>query len=318
MSMMPAAAHAATATLAEPAAAATDAAAPVRGADTGLTIWCDGRLGPMGQFDIALNTHALHYGTAVFEGIRSYASADGAVVFRLPEHIARMQRGAAALGAEFDAAAVTAAVPAVLRSNQQRDAYVRPLFWFGAGLGLDLNRIERHVMVATVPWTPHLGERGVRMSASPFVRNSSRAIPPLKLSGAYINSILAKREAATRGFDDALFCDAAGNVVEGTGVNVFMVKAGRVIAVAHPDALAGITRDTVIELANAETRPVSLAELKDADEVFVTGTSAEVVAVTALDEQTWSPGPVTAALRAEYLRVVRGESPAHLHWLTPV
>jgi branched-chain amino acid aminotransferase len=322
MSMMSPNTHAAAATPADPAPAPAQAVAasptPVRGADTGLEVWCDGRTGPMDRFDIALNTHALHYGTGVFEGIRSYATADGAAVFRLPEHIARMQRGVAVLGAEFDTAAVAAAVPAVLRRNRQRDAYIRPLFWFGAGLGLDLGRIERHVMVATVPWTPHLGERGVRMAVSPYVRNSARAIPPLKLSGAYINSILAKREAAARGFDDALFCDAAGQVVEGTGVNVFMVKAGRVHAVAHPDALEGITRDTVMQLAGADARPVSLAELKDADEVFVTGTSAEIVAVTALDDQTWSPGPVTAELRALYFKVVRGESPDHRHWLTPV
>jgi branched-chain amino acid aminotransferase len=284
-----------------------------------LNLWFDGRIGPQDQLAAPLTTHAMHYGTAVFEGIRCYATPDGAAVFRLPEHLARMSRGAEAFGAKFDEHEAFAAVIAVLQSNRHRDAYVRPLLWYGTGsLGLDVAPLSRHLMVASMPWAPHLGDKPVRLTVSPFRRNRAESMPPLKLSGAYVNSILAKREAAGRGYDDALFIDDAGFVVECTGVNVFMVKGGQVIAVDHPDALPGITRDTVVELAGAASRPVTLEELLEADEVFLTGTSAEVMPVAALDRKDYGATPVADELRARYLRVVRGGSPAHARWLTPV
>ena len=284
-----------------------------------LNLWFDGRIGPQDQTHAPLTTHAMHYGTAVFEGIRSYATPDGAAVFRLPEHLERMRKGAEALGVGFDVNEAAAAVIAVLRSNHHRDAYVRPLLWYGTGsLGLDVAPLSQHLMVASMPWKPHLGEQPVRLTVSPFRRNRAEAMPPLKLSGAYVNSILAKREAAGRGYDDALFVDDTGFVVECTGVNVFLVKTGKVTAVEHPDALPGITRDTVAELAGAASRPVTLEELLEADEVFLTGTSAEVMPVAALDRRDYGATPVANQLRARYLRVVRGGSPAHARWLTPV
>ncbi|WP_146908045.1 aminotransferase class IV [Arenimonas daejeonensis] len=284
-----------------------------------LNLWFDGRIGPQDQLAAPLTTHAMHYGTAVFEGIRSYATPDGAAVFRLPEHLERMRKGAEAFGAKFDVNEAAAAVIAVLQSNHHRDAYIRPLLWYGTGsLGLDVAPLSKHLMVASMPWKPHLGDKPVRLTVSPFRRNRADAMPPLKLSGAYVNSILAKREAGSRGFDDALFLDDAGFVVECTGVNVFLVKAGQVTAVEHSDALPGITRDTIVELAGAASRPVTLEELLEADEVFLTGTSAEVMPVAALDRKDFGATPVADELRARYLRVVRGGSPAHARWLTPV
>jgi branched-chain amino acid aminotransferase len=284
-----------------------------------LNLWFDGRIGPQDQLAAPLTTHAMHYGTAVFEGIRSYATPDGAAVFRLPEHLERMRKGAEAFGATFDVIEAAAAVIAVLQSNHHRDAYIRPLLWYGTGsLGLDVAPLSKHLMVASMPWKPHLGDKPVRLTVSPFRRNRAEALPPLKLSGAYVNSILAKREAGSRGFDDALFIDDAGFVVECTGVNVFLVKNGQVIAVEHPDALPGITRDTIVELAGAASRPVTLEELLEADEVFLTGTSAEVMPVAALDRKDYGATPVADELRARYLRVVRGGSPTHAHWLTTV
>lgn len=284
-----------------------------------LSLWFDGRIGPQDQLSAPLTTHAMHYGTAVFEGIRSYATPDGAAVFRLPEHLERMRKGAEAFGAKFDITEAAAAVIAVLQANRHRDAYIRPLLWYGTGsLGLDVAPLSRHLMVASMPWKPHLGDKPVRLTVSPFRRNRAEALPPLKLSGAYVNSILAKREAGSRGYDDALFVDDANFVVECTGVNVFLVKGGKVVAVEHPDALPGITRDTIVELAGATSRPVPLEELLDADEVFLTGTSAEVMPVAALDRKDYGATPVADELRARYLRVVRGGSPAHARWLTPV
>ena len=255
----------------------------------------------------------------MFEGIRSYATADGAAVFRLDEHLARMQRGAEALGMAFDRKQAADAVLETLRANHQRDAYIRPLQWYGeGGLGLDVAPLHSHLMVATLPWSSHLGTHRVRLTRSRFRRTPATSVPALKLCGNYVNSILAKREASLRGFGEALFADADGNVVECTGENVFMVKHGHVIAVAHPDALPGITRDTVIALTGAHSRQVSVAELHDADEVFLTGTSAEIAAVEALDDTAYRDNPVTRELQALYARLVRGQEISHRHWLTPV
>lgn len=285
-----------------------------------LMQFCDGEIAEAGAFSVPLTSHALHYGTGVFEGIRSYATDDGgAAVFRLREHLERMRKGAEALGMRFDIGQATEAVLATLRANAHRDAYIRPLLWFNAGgLGLDVDKLSERLMVATLPWTSHLGTHRVRLTVSPFRRNPAKALPPLKLCGNYVNSILAKREATQRGFGEAMFVDDHGFVVECTGENVFMVKDGRVTAVEHGDALPGITRDTVIQLTAAESRPVRLEELKAADEVFLTGTSAEIARVDAIDDRVFGASPFGDALAARYADVVRGRSEAQRGWLTRV
>lgn len=284
-----------------------------------LTLWFDGRLGRSDTLAAPLTTHALHYGTGVFEGIRSYATPSGAAVFRLRDHLDRMRRGADAFGVPFAYAEAEAATLAVLRANKHRDAYIRPLLWLGTGsLGLDVAPLSQHMMVATMPWSSHLGGHRVRLTVSPYRRNPASALPPLKLCGNYVNSILAKREASSRGFGEALFVDDNGFVVECTGENVFLIKNGEVIAVEHGDALPGITRTTVIELTGAQSRPVTLEELLDADEVFLTGTSAEIAAVDALDAREFGANPSTQEISRLYQRVVRSESSAHAKWLTEV
>ncbi|MBS3958253.1 MAG: aminotransferase class IV [Xanthomonadaceae bacterium] len=285
-----------------------------------LMQFCDGEIAAAEAFSVPLTSHALHYGTGVFEGIRSYATDDGgAAVFRLPEHLERMKKGAEALGMKFDVTQATGAVLATLRANGHRDAYIRPLLWFNAGgLGLDVDKLSERLMVATLPWTSHLGTHRVRLTVSPFRRNPAKALPPLKLCGNYVNSILAKREATQRGFGEALFVDDDGFVVECTGENVFLVKDGRVTAVAHGDALPGITRDTVIQLTGAESRPVRIEELKAADEVFLTGTSAEIARVEAIDERLFAASPFGDALAARYADIVRGRAETARGWLTRV
>jgi branched-chain amino acid aminotransferase len=285
-----------------------------------LMQFCDGEIAEAEAFSVPLTSHALHYGTGVFEGIRSYATDDGgAAVFRLREHLERMRKGAEALGMKFDVAQATEAVLATLRANGHRDAYIRPLLWFNAGgLGLDVDKLSERLMVATLPWTSHLGTHRVRLTVSSFRRNPAKALPPLKLCGNYVNSILAKREATQRGFGEALFVDDGGFVVECTGENVFMVKDGKVTAVEHGDALPGITRDTVIQLTGAESRPVRIEELRAADEVFLTGTSAEIARVEAIDERVFHASPFGDALTARYADVVRGRKEAHRGWLTRV
>ena len=284
-----------------------------------LMQWCDGEIANAETFSAPLTSHALHYGTGVFEGIRAYATDAGAAVFRLPEHLERMRKGADVLGMQFDVAQATEAVLSTLRANGHTDAYIRPLLWFGGGgLGLDVEKLSSRLMVATMPWTSHLGTHRVRLTVSSFRRNSAKSLPPLKLCGNYVNSILAKREATARGFGEALFIDDAGLVVECTGENVFMVKDGRVTAVEHGDALPGITRDAVIQLTGADSRPVAFDELRDADEVFLTGTSAEIAQVEAIDERVFGASPRSAEIAALYADVVRGNREAQRGWLTSV
>lgn len=282
-------------------------------------LWFDGELADADALQADLSTHAMHYGSGVFEGIRSYATRSGAAVFRLPEHLERMRKGAELLGIAFDAAQATEAVLQALRANGHRDAYIRPLAWVGAGsFGLDVAGHAQHLMVATTPTLVHLGGAKARMTVSPWRRNPASSLPPLKLCGAYVNSILAKREAKSRGFDEALFVDEAGYVVECTGANVFVVKDGRVTAVEHRDALPGITRDTLIALTGAQSRLVTLEELCDADEVFACGTAAEVAPIAAADDRVYGDNPVGRELSALYARTVRGEEAASQAWLTPI
>ncbi len=279
--------------------------------------WFDGALVAADSLQAGLTTHAMHYGSGVFEGIRAYATDDGAAVFRLPEHLERMRKGAEMFGLPFDPAQATAAVLATLRANRHRDAYIRPLAWFGEGsFGLDVEGHVPHMMVATTATSVHLNGTRARLGVGKWRRNPSDSLPPLKLCGSYVNSILAKREAKARGFDEALFTDREGLVVECTGANVFMVKDGRLTAVAHGDALDGITRDSLLQLSGAEARAVPLAELLEADEVFACGTAAEVAPVAQIEDRRYGDNPVTRELAELYGRVVRGHEAAWRHWLT--
>ncbi len=284
-----------------------------------LKLWFDGEIADATTLQADLTTHAMHYGSGVFEGIRCYATAQGAAVFRLPDHLQRMRKGAELLGIDFDIAQATEATLQTLRANRHRDAYIRPLAWVGAGsFGLDVAGHTQHLMVATTPTLVHLAGANTLMTVSPWRRNPASSLPPLKLCGAYVNSILAKREAKSRGFDEALFVDDHGFVVECTGANVFLVKEGRITAVEHRDALPGITRHTLIALTGAISRTVTLDELRDADEVFACGTAAEVAPIAAVDDRRFGDNPVSRELAALYARVVRGEESASQAWLTPV
>jgi branched-chain amino acid aminotransferase len=310
----------ATATLERPAPHADTARANAAANDASPKLWFDGELVDASQLQAALNTHALHYGSGVFEGIRAYATKRGAAVFRLPEHLERMRKGAELLGMTFDEAQATEAVLSTLRANRHGDAYIRPLAWYGEGsFGLDVAGHPQHLMVATSSTNVHLGGNRTRVSVSSWRRNPASSLPPLKLCGAYVNSILAKREVKARGFDEAMFADDDGFVVECTGANLFIVRDGRVTAVEHRDALPGITRDTLIRLIGAESRAVSLEELRDADEVFACGTAAEVTPIAEIDGRIYdADSPVAGEIAAVYARTVRGESSWSSGWLTEV
>jgi branched-chain amino acid aminotransferase len=283
-------------------------------------LWFNGTLQKKDSSARSILDHGLHYGTGVFEGIRCYKTEKGPAVFRLDAHLERLLRGGRLLGMELDAEELRDAIFQTLEANGHGNAYIRPIAYYGAGgLGLDVDPLKMDVAVATMPWKSHLGEAGdtgVRLTVSPFQRISSGAIPPAKLCGVYVNSVMAKLESRRRGFDEALFVDGDGMVCECTGENVFAVFGGEVVAVSHPDALDGITRASVIEMASAEERAMTLKELLTADEVFLTGTSAEIAAVSELDGRVFGPGMVTKGLQALYQDVVHGRSPDHAGWLS--
>ena len=303
-------------TATRPAPASATAAAPA----PKPRLWFDGALADVDALQADLTTHAMHYGSGVFEGSRSYATDDGgAAVFRLPEHLERMRRGCELLGMDFAVARATEAIRATLRANGHRDAYIRPLAWYGGGsFGLDVEGHPQHLMVSTTATLVHLAGARASVGVSRWRRNPADSLPPLKLCGGYVNSILAKRESKGRGFDEALFVDAGGRVVECTGANVFMVKDGRLTAVEHPDALPGVTRHTLIALSGAESRAVSLEELYEADEVFACGTAAEVAPIARIEDREYGDNPVSRELVALYARVVRGREAEYRHWLTAV
>ena len=259
--------------------------------------------------------------TAPVSSKASGATDHGPAIFRLDAHMTRFAAGAAALSMSVDIEKMGAAALELLRRNDQQSAYIRPISYYDrGGLSLDVDQLETRSVVATLPWTSHLGDSaqhaGVKLRTGSIRRTSSQAVPPLKLTGNYVNSILAKLEATRADYDEALFTDDQGMVCEATGENVFMINNGRITAVAHPDALPGITRATVMELTGAEERSVSLDELRQADEVFLTGTSAEVAWVSKLDGRHFEKKSISLDVARLYQDVVHGRDLSHRNWLT--
>ncbi len=286
-----------------------------------LIVWVDGQSYSHEMPQASLMAHGLHYGTGVFEGIRCYPTDRGPAIFRLDAHMTRFAAGADALSMPVDVDEMGAAALELLRRNDQQAAYIRPISYYDrGGLSLDVDQLVPRSVVATLPWTSHLGDAaqsvGVKLRTGSVRRTSAKAVPPLKLTGNYTNSILAKLEATRANYDEALFTDERGMVCEATGENVFMVNNGQITAVAHPDALPGITRATVMALTGAEERPVSLDELRQADEVFLTGTSAEVAWVAKLDGREFEQNKTSQEVARLYQDVVHGRDSSFNDWLT--
>ncbi|HEX5051687.1 MAG TPA: branched-chain amino acid transaminase [Planctomycetota bacterium] len=296
--------------------------------------WLDGEAVPSAQAVVPVMTHTLHYGLGVFEGIRAYDGTNGSAVFRLREHIERLQRSAAMchIHLPFAVDALGAACTQTLQKNKLAAGYVRPMAFVddgSRGLGAGNNRIR--VAIVVWPWGHYLGEdgmqRGIRAQVSSTVRMSARSfLPKGKINGQYVNSILAKRAARHAGYEEAILLDEAGDVAEATGENLFVVRRGTLITppLSQP-ILAGITRDSVLTFAHAlglEAREERFARdtLYTADEVFLTGTAAEITPVREIDGHVignGARGPVTERLQATFFDAVRGRMPEYSHWLTP-
>jgi branched-chain amino acid aminotransferase len=296
-------------------------------------IWLDGKLVDWDDAKVHVLTHALHYGIGVFEGIRAYVGADGrGAVFRLREHVQRLFDSAHIVLMEipFSKEQVTEACLDVLRQNKMKEGYLRPLAFFGYGsMGVGaINPVQ--VCVAAWPWGAYLSEeglkKGIRAKISSFSRmhvnvNMVRA----KVTGQYVNSFLANREAAMAGYEEAILLDTDGYVAEGSGENLFIVKDGTLFtpALSSP-VLSGITRDSVLRIAKDLGVPIAEQKftrdtLYLADELFMTGTAAEVTPVREVDNRrigSGSPGPVTKKIQDTYFRAVRGEEARYREWLT--
>ena len=295
-------------------------------------IWKDGELVPWEEATTHVLSHALHYGTGVFEGIRAYETPDGPALFRLEDHMRRLERGAKAyhIPMPYSADDLAKAAKEVVASNNLDSAYVRPLVFLGLGsMGLNPKGAAAHTIVAAWRWGAYLGDEGMRNGIRVRVSSWRRIdhhslVPSAKGTGGYLNSILARLEADAGGYDEALLLNSKGFIAEGSGENVFMVREG-LIHTPPPDAgaLRGITHDTVRTLLRDEGHDVvetnmTRADLYYADEVFFTGTAAEVTPVREVDDRpvgTGKPGPVTRQAQELYMATVTGRLDAYRHWL---
>ena len=292
----------------------------------------DGRMVPYDEANVHVLTHSLHYGLAVFEGIRCYRCGDGrSAIFRLREHVRRLYDSAHIMEMRipFAQEELVEVCAAVVRINHLDECYVRPIAFYGEGeMGLSARGNKVRVAVACWPWGAYLGDesqkRGVRLKTSSFVRfHHNSLMPSAKTSGHYINSILAGYEARRNGYDEALLLDVGGYVAEGSGENIFVVRDGVVLTPPLCSVLPGITRDAAIRILRDEHIPVveqlfARDSVYVADEAFMTGTAAEVTPVRELDDRqigSGSPGPVTKRLQELFSAAVRGQNSRYSGWL---
>ncbi|MDY6768997.1 MAG: branched-chain amino acid transaminase [Candidatus Nanohaloarchaea archaeon] len=299
------------------------------------TIWMDGDLVPWDEAQVHVLTHALHYGSAVFEGIRAYDTGDVTAVFRLDAHLDRFFNSAEPYGIDipFSREEVETAIYDVIQENELDSAYVRPIAFYGyEELGVNPSECPVRVAIAAWPWGAYLGEdaieNGVAVQVSSWRKYRSDMIPTnAKTTGAYVNSLLATTEADRRGFRESILLDADGYVAEGPGENLFLVRDGTVIT---PDLsssiLEGVTRKSVITMAEdlgyeVVERRVARGELYSADELFFTGTAAEVTPIRQVENVEvgeGTKGPVTDELQQAFFDTVNGETEEYSDWLFPV
>ena len=294
-------------------------------------VWMNGRQVDWQDATIHVLTHALHYGTGVFEGIRCYETSRGPGVFRLRDHLERMDRSARIFMMEmpYSCDELIEATHELIRVNGLRSCYVRPIAFrgFGGEMGVNPEQNPIDVAIAVWAWGTYLGDdalkNGVRMTISSWRRHDPNIIPPsAKVTGGYINSSMAKLEAVHKGFDEAIMLNPDGFVSEATGENIFIVKNGEILTpplIAGP--LPGITRATILKVAADLGMPIferalTRADLYTAEEVFCSGTAAELTPVREIDGRNiGEPGPITLTLQQKYFSIVKGEDEKYFDWI---
>jgi len=297
-------------------------------------IWMDGKFVPWNDAKVHVLAHTLHYGTGVFEGIRCYKTDSGSAVFRLKEHVDRLFGSMHILQMDcpFTREQVFDAILETIRVNKIDACYIRPLAFIGYGaMGVFPKDNPVNVIIAVWPWGSYLGDEGmkngIRVKISSFTRPHINAtMVRAKAVANYANSLLAKREALKDGYDEAVLLDTDGYIAEGSGENIFMVRNGKIKTPPLTAILEGITRDTIIQLAEEHNIPLAEErftrdELYIADEVFFSGTAAEITPIREVDNRTigaGKPGPVTQKIQAAFFDIVHGRDKKHNAWLTPV
>lgn len=292
-------------------------------------IWFDGRLVDWKDANVHVLTHALHYGSGVFEGIRCYNTVKGPAVFRLREHLERLFESAKMyhMSIPYSVDDLIKAVKEVIKINGLKECYIRPIVFRGyKEMGLNPMPCPVRVVIAVWPWGAYLGDaaiKGVRAKVSSFSRITPNSLPSqAKATGQYINSILATLDAKNAGCDEAIMLDYRGFVSEGPGENLFLVKDGVLLTPpSHASILKGLTRDAVINLAKKKglevvEKDITKAELYTADELFMTGTAAEVAPIRSVDGyDVPCPGSITKKLRDAFFEVVKGNNKEFEKWL---
>lgn len=298
-------------------------------------IWMDGELVDWADAKVHVLSHALHYGSGVFEGIRAYATDRGPAVWHLDEHLKRLYRSAKLYHLEIPHSleAITDGVKDTIRVNGLDACYIRPLVMRGYGeMGVNPLNAPVNVIIAVWPWGTYLGEdaleQGVRIKISSWRRNGQNSLPPAaKATGQYINSVLAKVESLKAGYDEAIMLNEQGFITDGSGENVFVVRAGALTTPPiQAGCLDGITRGSVMRIARDlgyEVREENLVrtDLYNADEVFFTGTAAELTPIREVDDRVVGEGhrgPVTKELQGAFFAATKGENEAYRAWLTYV
>ena len=297
-------------------------------------IWFDGELVPWREAKVHVLTHTLHYGMGVFEGVRAYKTDKGTAVFRLESHTDRLYRSAHIMGMQipYEKSVLNEAQRLAVRENNLETAYLRPMCFYGSeGMGLRADNLKVHTIVAAWEWGAYLGEaaleKGIRIKTSSFTRHHVNiTMCKAKANGHYINSMLALQEAMRDGYDEALLLDVEGFVAEGSGENFFMVIDGVIYTPELTSALDGITRKTVMTLADdlgleVREKRITRDEVYVADEAFFTGSAAEVTPIRELDGRQIGAGhrgPITEQLQSRYFDLVHGRLSGYDNWLTLV
>lgn len=298
-------------------------------------IWMDGEFVDWREAKVHVLTHTLHYGVGVFEGVRAYATDQGPAIFRLGRHTERLLQSAKIMGMTipFSVDEINAAQCEIIRKNQLKSAYLRPMAFYGSeAMGLHAKGLKVHLSISAWEWGAYLGdealENGIRVKTSSFNRHHvNSTMAKAKTNGHYTNSIMALQEAENGGYDEALMLDTSGYVAEGSGENIFIVRRGKVYTPSLTSALEGITRDTVVQLMQEDMglevieKQITRDEVYTADEAFFTGTAAEVTPINSLDDRvigSGKRGEVTTDIQRRYFDVVNGKNPDRMDWLTVV
>ena len=294
--------------------------------------WMDGDFVKWEDAKVPILTHALHYGTGVFEGIRAYPSEDNLNIFRLKDHIDRMMYSAKIyyINCKYTAKDImNRTVELVVKNNLKTRIYIRPIIYVGyKGIGLNFTGFPINAAIIAIPFEDYFDTQMLKLRTSSWKRLSEQSIPPMaKACGNYLNSVLAKLEAVQDGYDDAIMLDIQGFVSEGTGENIFILNSDELITPPYSSSiLPGITRDTVKYLANdldlkVTERQITRFELYNADEVFFSGTAAEIAPIVEVDKRMigrGKPGKWTKKISASFRDVVAGKQSKYKTWLTPV